>query len=235
MSDNISIGNISGGQNVIGGQGHLVNQTSGPVPSPPLAPERDSHRGTDSPVHSLHAYADIVSYSRFDAGQQELVQDMFARMLDRSLIEADVSPQAVEAQNQGDARLLSFPPGTNVAKVLAVMPRHLNAELLARNRDSAEHARLRVRLSLTMGPTAPGRTGLTGTAPIAVVRLANSAKLREAMSAAPRSCLGVIADHHLYNVYVRQRFRPDLDPDEYVLVHVSEKGFESDAWIRLFG
>jgi hypothetical protein len=234
VSDRIRIGAISGGQNVVGGNGHQISQA--PVPPTPQSPSAQEHGqyADSAPVHSLHVYADIVCYSRFDAAQQRLAQDALATMLDRSLIEVDVRPQMAAMQDQGDARLLSLPPDADVAKALAVMPRHLNDELLARNRDSAPHAQLRLRMSFTMGPAAPGRTGLTGTAPVSVVRLADASGLRAAMTATPQSCLGMIIDHHLFSLYVMQRFRMDLIPDQFVLVHVSQKGFESDAWIRLF-
>jgi hypothetical protein len=117
------------------------------------------------------------------------------------------------------------------------MPRYLNGDLLARNADMADAARLRVRLSFAMGPATPGRTGLAGAAPIAVARLANSAIFRQAMMAAPQSQCGVIIDDYLYRGYVRQDFRPDMHPEQYSPVHVSDppKGFEALAWIRLFG
>ena len=125
-----------------------------------------------SPVSALYAFGDIVGYSKLNARLQEESQDRLARALDRSLAEAGVRPDTVMPQDQGDARLLRFPASTDVAKVLAIMPHYLNGDLLARNEDLAPHARMRVRLSFTMGPAMPGKTGLAGEAPIAVVRLA---------------------------------------------------------------
>jgi hypothetical protein len=236
--DQISIGAVSGEQNQIGGRGNTYNVGAGHAAPGSLAaagPRNEQLGG--APVNSLHAFADIVGYSGLSARLQEESQERLHRVLHRSLTEAGIRPEAVTAQDQGDARLLTFPVDTDVAKVLAVMPRYLYGELLARNHDMAPHAHLRVRLSFTMGTAGPGQTGLTGQAPIAVVRLSNSACFRRAMAAAPQSSCGVIIDDHLHHGYVRQDFRPDMDAEEYVPVHVSEpeKGFEAAAWLRLFG
>lgn len=186
---------------------------------------------------SLHAFGDIVGYSRLNAVQQAQSQERFARILDNSLRDAGVSPDSILKQDQGDARLLTFPVGTDVARVLAAMPRHFNDELEAHNRDAAPHARLRVRLSYVMGPAAVGVTGQAGNATIAVVRLSSDRALRQAMKAMQDAYLGMIVDDYLYSQYIRQEFRPDLSPDEYIATHVSdrEKDFEADAWIRLVG
>ncbi len=232
--DHISVETVSGGQVQIG-HGNVLNQ--GVVPHAPGVAGRPRREMDGSPVSSLYAFGDIVGYSRFNAKLQEESQDRLVRVLNDSLAEAGVDPETVEAQNQGDARLLRFRVDTDVAKIVAIMPRYLNGDLLARNQDMAPHARLRVRLSFTMGATTPGRTGLAGQAPIAVVRLANSARFRQAMNAVPNSQCGVIIDNYLYGEYVRQDFRPDMNPEEYTPVRVSdsEKSFEAGAWIRLFG
>jgi hypothetical protein len=186
---------------------------------------------------SLHAFGDIVGYSRLNAAQQAESQERFARILDASLLDAGVRPDSVSKQDQGDARLLTFPDATDVARVLAVMPRRFSDELKARNRDSAAHARLRVRLSYVLGPAAAGTTGQAGNATIAVVRLSNAALFRQAMKAVPEAYLGVIVDDYLYRQYIQQAYRPDLSPEEYLSAHVSdrEKDFDAEAWIRLIG
>lgn len=186
---------------------------------------------------SLHAFGDIVGYSRLNAFQQAESQERFVKILNNSLLDAGVRPDATLKQDQGDARLLTFPVGTDVAWVLAVMPRRLNDELKAHNFDAAPHARMRVRLSYAMGPAVPGTTGQAGNAPIAAVRLSNATALRQAMKAVPEAYLGTIVDDYLYRQYIQQGFRPDLSPEEYLATHVSdhEKGFEADAWIRLVG
>jgi class 3 adenylate cyclase len=228
MSDFISAGTVTGNSNQIG-HGNVINQGI-PEPGPAQQPGGPA-------AHALYAFADIVSYSRLSARLQKVSQDYLVSLLDASLVEAGVRPDLVEPQDQGDARLLTFPGGTDATKVLAVLPRYLNDELLDRNQDMAPHAQLRVRLSLVMGVSARGGTGLAGAAPIAVVRLGNSTLFRRAMHAAPQAQCGVILDDYLYRQCVQQRFRPDVGPADYVPVPVSdpEKGFKADAWMRLFG
>ena len=220
-----SVGNL--------GSGGVTNYNDG-APAEEAA-AADSRPG--QPAHGLYAFADIVGYSNFSARLQRDSQDYLASLLDGGLAEASVDPGQVTAQDQGDARLLWFTPGTDTGRVLAIMPRYLNDDLLARNRDMAPHARMRVRLSFTMGASAPGRTGLAGAAPIAAARLSSASVFRQAMNAAPQAQCGVIIDSHLHSEYVRQGFRADINSDDYVSVHVShpDKGFEATAWLKLFG
>ena len=205
---------------------------------PPAAGQARGGPVSGGPVSALYAFADIVGVQPPDRAPAEDEPGRPADLLDVSLAEAGIGPELVEGQDQGDARLLMFPPHTEPARVLAVMPRHLNDELLARNQDMAAHAQMRIRLSFTMGVAVPGGTGLAGAAPIAVVRLGNSDVLRQAMAAAPAAQCGVIIDNYLHGEYVRQGFRADISPDDYLSVRVSnpEKGFDAarlDEALRL--
>jgi hypothetical protein len=187
--------------------------------------------------NTLFAFVDIVSYSKTDARLQKLYQDNLISILGHSMAEAGVDPEQIVAQDQGDARLLRFPKGIDIAKVLAVMPPALNEELAARNHDMAEHARMQVRLAFSMGTSLEGQTGRVGTAPIAAARLTNSSAFRQAMKAAPQAQCGLVIDDYLYGEWVRQGTRADLNPDDYALVQVSnpDKNIETRAWMRLFG
>lgn len=238
MSGKFNIGPISGSGIQIG-DSNVLNQHQAPPGNTRAAGEAagPAAGAPGQPEHGLYAFADIVGYSKFGARLQRDSQEYLADLLDAGLAEAGVQPGQVTTQDQGDARMLWFVPGTDAAKVLAVLPRYLNDELLARNEDMAPHARMRVRLSFTMGVAAPGRTGLAGAAPIAAARLSNAAVFRNAMTAAPRAQCGVIIDDHLHGEYVRQGFRADINPDDYASVHVShpDKGFEATAWLKLFG
>ena len=186
---------------------------------------------------SLHCFADIVAYSGRNPYQQADCQQRLLKIIDESLIDAGLSPGSVQGESQGDARMLTFPDGLDVSRVLALMPRRFNDELVAYNRDVAPHARIRVRLAFAIGPSAQGQIGRAGTAPITVVRLSNAHALRAAMTAEPGAHLGVIIEDDLYRKHVAQAFRPDLKVDEYTKMHVSfpDKDFEEDAWIRLVG
>ena len=234
MGDYIRGVNIGGSSGNIGSGGVTNNNYAAPAET-----ETDvtADGAPGHPQHGLCAFADIVGYSKFSARLQRDSQDYLASLLEASQAEAGVPPGQVTAQDQGDARMLWFTPGTDAAKVLAVLPRYLNDGLLARNQDMAPHAAMRVRLSFTMGAAAPGSTGLAGAAPIAAARLSSAAVFRNAMNAAPRAQCGVIIDDHLHGEYVRQGFRADISPDDYASVHVShpDKGFEATAWLKLFG
>jgi hypothetical protein len=229
MSDHNYIGNNSGTIHQFGGRGNSYNAAPAEQSTPRTA-------GT-GPEHALHAFADIVSYSRLSVRLQKLSQDDLVGILDGSMMEAGVQPEHVTAQDQGDARLLTFPAGTDVGKVLAVMPRYLNDELVARNRDMAEHAWMRIRLAYSMGASTPGSAGVVGGAPIAVARIANSAVFRDAMRAAPQAQCGLMIDDYMYGQWVRQEFRADISASDFAAIRVfyPDKGFDATAWMKLFG
>jgi len=234
MGDYIKGVRISGDGNNVGSGGNTTTYTGrGSAEQEDAVPDGPPGQ----PRHGLYAFADIVGYSNFNARLQRDSQDYLVSLLDAGLAEAGVGPGQVTAQDQGDARLLWFTVGIDAGRVLAVMPRYLNEDLLARNQDMAPHAVMRVRLSFTMGTAAPGSAGLTGAAPIAAARLANWRVFRNVMNAAPQAQCGVIIDDHLHAEYVRQGFRADLNPGDYAPVHVSQpdKGFEAAAWLKLFG
>jgi hypothetical protein len=229
MGDHNYIGNNSGTIHQFGGRENSYNAAPAEQPTP-----RTAGSGQE---HALYAFADIVSYSRLSVRLQKLSQDDLVDILDRSMAEAAVEPETVAAQDQGDARLLAFPAGTDVVKVLAVMPRYLNDELVARNRDMAEHAWMRIRLAYSMGASTPGSAGLVGAAPIAVTRIANSAVFRDAMHAARRAQCGLMIDDYMYAQWVRQGFRADINASDFASTRVfyPDKGFDATAWMKLFG
>jgi Ricin-type beta-trefoil lectin domain len=184
---------------------------------------------------SLHAVIDIVGYGQRDFRQQDESQKHLVEFVKVSLHEARAG--RVRTGPRGDALTLTFPDGRNVSEVLAVIPRRLSYELNAFNRGKMPDARMRVRLSFAMGPSVPGPLGEVGSAPVVVARLNNASALRKAMKAEPNAYLGVCIDDYLYFQHVAQASRPDLEPDEYYQVDVSdhEKDFKARAWIRLVG
>jgi hypothetical protein len=236
MSDGVSIGSISGGNNQIGGSGGTFSQVVG---GPPAEEEAHGRRGgrERAPEHTLYAFADIVGYSKLSARLQKTSQDYLASVLNGGIADVDVSPESVAWQDQGDASMLKFPASTDVGKVLAGMPRYLDEELLDRNRDLQPHAGTRIRLAFTMGVSAPGAMGRVGEAPIAVARLVNWGPFREAMTNADGARVGVIIDDHLYGQYVRQRFRADNNPADYAKARIlyADKDFDATAWVRILG
>lgn len=241
VGDNISIGTVSGDGHRIGSRGNTYNIGTGLPHQDGSGADgaRQQARGPDpgAPRQGLHAFADIVGYSQLNARLQKLSQADLRDLIDDGLAQAGVPSGQVAPQDQGDARLLWFPGEIDPGQVLAVMPRAINERLTARNEDMAPHARMRVRLSFTMGAAESGAIGLTGRAVVAAVRLGNSGVFRGAMHAAPDAQCGVIMDSYLYGEYVGQGFRADLRPDEYAqtLVFDPDKGFEAMAWLKLFG
>jgi hypothetical protein len=230
--DNISIGSFNGSGNQIGSGG---NTQYGIAPTE--TGQRNARPSSDGPVHLLYGFADIIGWSKLNARLQAQSTGDLVDFLELGMVEASIDPDQVEVQDQGDARFLTFPAGTDPAEVLAKLPRRMDHQLAARNRDMAAHAQLRVRMAFSMGASAPGAAGRVGQAPIAVARLVNSDILRCVMRRAAEVRCGVIIDSYLYEQCVQQRFRADLDPGDWAIAPVSipEKGFEATGWVRLFG
>jgi class 3 adenylate cyclase len=229
---------VTGDNNQVGGSGNNNTTIFNPVHGASSdGPDKATARRGSGAEHVLYAFADIVGYSQLNAPLQKLSQNYLATVLDDSMAEAGVAPELVDGQEQGDALLLTFPAGSDVGRVLATMPRYLNDELLDRNQDMAPHARVRLRLAFAFGASMPGRTGQVGQAPIAAARMANWGPFRHAMQVGAQAQCGAIIDDHLYAEYVRQRFRPDTSPGDYVQARVrfNDKGFDAPAWVRLLG
>jgi hypothetical protein len=230
-----TIGNVGSQHTVVNGAPPTAvpgQADAGPGTFPAAGPGMDG-----SPRHGLYAFADIVGYSKLNVRLQKISQDDLVSVLNRGLAASDTDPGRVAAQDQGDARLLAFPPDADTAKVLAIMPRVIHEELAARNADMAPHAHARVRLAFAMGASLPAGAGLAGAAPIAAARLANSDVFRRGMRLAPRAQCGLLIDSYLYSQWVLQGFRTDLDPRGFASVRVraSAKGFDEPAWLKLFG
>lgn len=232
MSDyNVVNGNDSGSV-IQGGHGNTYN--TGPAAAGNASRRRAAGGG---PVHALYGFADIVGWSSLNARLQALSTSDLVDFLELGLIEAGIDPEQVDGQDQGDARFLTFPSQADPGEVLAKLPRRMDHQLAARNRDMAAHAQMRVRMAFSMGASAPGAAGRVGQAPIAVARLVNSDILRSVMGAAQEVRCGVIVDSYVYEEYIKQRFRVDLEPADWVQVQVTapSKNFEAAAWIRLLG
>jgi hypothetical protein len=232
MGDHNVVSGNNSGSVIQGGRGNTYS--TGPATGGQAPGQRAAGGG---PVHALYGFADIVGWSGLSARLQELSTRDLVNFLELGLIEAGIDPDQVETQDQGDARFYTFPARADPGEVLAKLPRSLDHQLAARNRDMADHAQLRVRMAFSMGASAPGVAGRIGQAPIAVARLVNSDVLRSAMRAAPEARCGVIVDSYLYEECVRQGFRADLEPADWapVRVRAPSKDFEAAAWVRLFG
>jgi hypothetical protein len=186
--------------------------------------------------NNLYAFVDIVDYSRRTAAQQCDCQEQFVRIIEYCLQEAGVHTESISLQNHGSgALLMTFPVDTDVTRMLAVLPRLASLELARRNKDLRPTSRLRLRMSFSIGPTAPGPAGPTGQAPIEAVRLSAADALRRALAEMPMASLGVIITDDLYDKYVKQEFRSDLTPDSYAQANVrdQETGLDAKAWVSL--
>ncbi|NED35622.1 hypothetical protein G3I64_24285 [Streptomyces sp. SID8499] len=186
-----------------------------------------------SPRRRLCLAADVEQYSRLDTRIQAAVQTDLVRMLDEAASLSGLNRSAWSRQPQGDLEFAVLPEATPETSVLGSFVHHLGIRLRDHNvRPSVP--RIRLRLAMDTGVVAAAALGHAGPAPVAVARYVNALQLRTVLAAHPTADLAVIVSDRLYQDVVKSG-GPDLDPAQYVRVHVRAKEFGGYGWIRVPG
>ncbi|WP_329361970.1 hypothetical protein OG896_02575 [Streptomyces sp. NBC_00669] len=176
---------------------------------------------------------DVEQYSRLDTPSQSAVQGDLVLMLDEAASLTGLDRTGWARQPQGDLEFAVLPEGTSEAAVLGPFVQHLARRLGERNAHPAA-CRVRLRLAVDTGVVADAALGHAGPAPVAVARYVNAPQLRAVLSALTAADLAVIVSDRLYQDVVRSG-QPDLDPAQYVRVHVRVKEFGGYGWVRVPG
>jgi hypothetical protein len=185
------------------------------------------------PHRRLCLAADVEQYSRLDTRTQSAVQSELVRMLDEAATLAGLDRAAWKRQPQGDLEFAVLPEATPEDAVLGTFVHHLAVRLGDRNARPAAQ-RVRLRMAMETGVVADAALGHAGPAPVAVARYVNAPQLRAVLATLTAADLAVIVSDRLYHDVVRSG-RRDLDPAQYVRVHVREKEFGGYGWIRVPG
>ncbi|MET9174890.1 hypothetical protein AB0N77_23475 [Streptomyces misionensis] len=194
--------------------------------SHPRPPDDLTHR-------RLCLAADVEQYSRLDTRTQSAVQSELVRMLDEAAALTGLDRAAWARQPQGDLEFAVLPEATPEDAVLGPFAHHLAVRLRDRNaRPTAQ--RIRLRMAVDTGVVADAALGHAGPAPVAVARYVNAPQLRAVLATLTAADLAVIVSDRLYQDVVRSG-RRDLDPAQYVRVHVQVKEFGGYGWIRVPG
>ncbi|MEX3104026.1 MULTISPECIES: hypothetical protein [unclassified Streptomyces] len=194
--------------------------------SHPRPPDDLAHR-------RLCLAADVEQYSRLDTRTQSAVQSDLVRMLDEAAASSGLDRAAWTRQPQGDLEFAVLPEATPENALLGSFVHHLAVRLGDRNaRPAAQRVRLRV--AVATGMVANAALGHAGPAPVAVARYINAPQIRAVLATLTTADLAVIVSDGLYQDVVRSGQR-DLDPAQYVRVHVRVKEFGGYGWIRVPG
>lgn len=185
------------------------------------------------PHRRLCLAADVEQYGRLDTRTQLAVQSDLVRMLDEAATLTGLDRAAWKRQPQGDLEFAVLPEGTPEDAVVGPFVHHLAVRLRDRNTRPAAQ-RVRLRMAVDTGVVADAALGHAGPAPVAVARYVNALQLRAGFAALTAADLAVIVSDRLYQDVVRSG-RRDLDPAQYVRVHVREKEFGGYGWIRVPG
>lgn len=177
--------------------------------------------------------ADVEQYSRLDTRTQSVVQSELVRVLDQAAASAGLDRATWTRQPQGDLEFAVLPELTPEDVVLGPFVHHLAVRLGDRNARPGTQ-RIRLRLAVDTGVVSDAALGHAGPAPVAVARYLNSPQLRAVLTTFTSAHLAVIVSDRLYQDVVRSG-RRELDPAQYMRVHVQVKEFGGYGWIRVPG
>jgi hypothetical protein len=176
--------------------------------------------------------ADIEHFSRFRTPESARAQQRFVDLLAAAREHAGIAASGVELQESGDGQFAVLPPALDETVVIPRLVEGLWHALAHTNADLSEHARLRVRAAFHRGNLRPGANGWVGESAIAVHRLLDSAPVREALAANPRTDFALIVPDTLYRDVIAQGYE-GLPPDAFrrVTVELPEKSFAEIAHV----
>ncbi|HVK21773.1 MAG TPA: hypothetical protein VM677_10480 [Actinokineospora sp.] len=143
---------------------------------------------------------------------------------------ADCAPD-----DRGDGTILHVPSRVPKPRLINPLLSHLADSLRQHNRGASDDDQVRVRAAFHAGDLVADADGLTGSPKVLLGRLVDSAALRQALSAAPRSAtVALIVSKPIWEDVVTQGAR-GVDADLFTQVTVREKETEALAWITMVG
>ncbi|WP_344447254.1 hypothetical protein, partial [Kitasatospora nipponensis] len=178
--------------------------------------------------------ADVKGYGQEDERSQFDIQRALVRILDEAAEAVGFDRTAWIRQGAGDGELAILPDGVSEAKVVDDYVAELQAVLERHNHRVRPEHWLRLRLAVHFGTAHPADNGYAGHGVVLVSRLVDSDPLRQALIAAPESCLAVILSEQVYTDTVLQRLTK-LSPKEFRQVAVEKKERQVTAWLRVPG
>lgn len=166
---------------------------------------------------------------RSDVDQRE-VQRGISEVCDGAAGAAGLRRDAWIRQPSGDGELAVLPADEPEEVVVDRYVRELDAELARYNGRLRTDARLRLRVAVHFGRLSRADLGHAGPAPIAVMRLIDSAILRTALAEAPDANLALLVSAPVFEDTIAS-LATTLRPADFRQVRVEHKEFAEDAWL----
>ncbi|MFC5180697.1 cyclic nucleotide-binding domain-containing protein [Actinomadura harenae] len=178
-------------------------------------------------------FVDVVGFSaehRNDTDRMELRRVLYEAVPD-ALEGSNVPWAACYHEDRGDGMLIVVPPQAPPARVVDPMLSLLTARLRRHNHAASEAMRLRVRMSLHIGPVMPDREGVNGSAIIQAARLLDAPELRHRM-ADTEADVGFIASDYVYQ-YVLAQGPGYINPRSFQRIRFRAKNAAYTGWMHL--
>ncbi len=171
---------------------------------------------------------DIVEYSLRTAPAKDAAQERLKHLVLGVLDELGLSIKETEHQGTGDGMNVFLPASIELHRALPRIIRSWDEKLAFNNKQYTD--RLRLRLSLAVGPVGVAAIGLSGNTIVEVVRLVESDPIRRAMIENPEADLAVLVSDQLYE-YVIGEGHLGLEANRFTRVEVQVKKYNRPAWL----
>jgi hypothetical protein len=177
--------------------------------------------------------ADVKGYSAMTVDRQFQAQQDLDTVMTRALRATDLA-DLTDRQDQGDARILMFPPGVDEVAVLSRFYPVLRAALHEVNDSRPVGGRTRMRLGMDHGHTRRAAAGWDGGAVISAVRLRDCSQARHGLDTQEDVDFVLTVSDALYaDVVAQVADVPGSDSFGRLEVDVAEKGFRATAWLHI--
>ncbi|HWS34759.1 MAG TPA: hypothetical protein VN408_18705 [Actinoplanes sp.] len=135
----------------------------------------------------------------------------------------------------GDGMTITVPAGVPTGQILEDFPPAVSREILRFNYGRDQENRLRIRMAVTRGEVGMSE-GLPsgGFAVTEAARIRDNEPLRQAMTAAPATVVGLVLPDEIYRRVVAEG-DPALLATDYRKVVAETKTYTAEVWIRLIG
>lgn len=208
-----------------------------PLPHPPAssslmaAPEPAVKLNLRETVETRMALGiDVVGYSSRSAPLKRDLQRRVASLVRQVLGDVGVRLEDTDRQDAGDGMMVVLPA---TVELHLALPRLLHAWRDRLEADNEIHQdRLRMRLSVSVGPFALGAIGFIGDTIIEIGRLLDSVPLRQALTDHPAVSVAALVSERLYQDVIGEGW-PGLAATEFQPVLVEVKTFRRPAWLWL--
>ncbi|MCP2337610.1 cyclic nucleotide-binding domain-containing protein [Actinomadura rupiterrae] len=178
-------------------------------------------------------FVDVVGFSaphRNDTDRLELRRVLY-EAVPAALEGSDVPWAACYHEDRGDGMLIVVPPQAPPARVVDPMLSLLTARLRRHNHAASEAMRLRIRMSLHIGPVMPDREGVNGAAIIQAARLLDAPELRHRMSDTDAD-VGFVASEYVFENVLAQG--PGyINPRSFQRIRFRAKNAAYTGWMHL--